>query len=419
MNALIKSAAAEIEQPVSSSTALVVLDKKSIPTIIDADKDGLLSALSAKIRAHKPDASTVKGRDAIRSLAYEVRTTKTAVVKLSNGLTEDWRKKTALVVAERKVFEENMDNLSDEVRQPLTEYENAEKDRAAGHEKALAAICEAPGFYAAGRNTAADLTLRLQALADTPYRDWQEFGERAAELLASEISQANAALAVALKSEADAAELAQLRAEAEERRRQEAEREAAREKARVEAEAAERARLAAEAEAHRLIAEEKQRLAQAEQAALAEVERAEQQRVEAEHRAAQAERDLAEAKLQAERDAAEREARAAREASARALEAELLAEQQAERAERARIEAETKADIEQKAAVKAERDRAAKEKAEQNEADAKRAANIAHCRKINNKAVADFVSVGLAEDVARAVVTAIARGAIAAVSIKY
>lgn len=149
---------------------------------------------------------------------------------------------------------------------------------------------------------------------------------------------------------------------------------------------------------------------------------AEQARIEAEQ-AAQREREAAakrEADLQAAKEKAEADAKAAKERAEReAREAKERAERQAQEArEKAEREKQAAIEAEQRKAREAEAARLAEEKRIADEAAA-RAADVAHRKSVNNKALADLIAVGLTEEQARAVITAIAKGEVTAIRITY
>jgi len=149
---------------------------------------------------------------------------------------------------------------------------------------------------------------------------------------------------------------------------------------------------------------------------------AEQACIEAEQ-AAQRERDAAakrEADLKAAKEKAEADAKAAQERAEReAREAQERAERQAQEArERAEREKQAAIEAEQRKAREAEAARLAEEKRIADEAAA-RAADVAHRKAVNNKALADLVAVGLTEEMARTAITAIAKGEVTAIRITY
>lgn len=371
----------------SETTELAVIETRAlVPTQVFAPGGvlALVSKLEADARAVKGDISTPQGRAAIKSLAYKIARSKTALDEMGKKLTDDARAQIEAVNVDRRLVRERLDALADEVRAPLTAWENEEKARVAGHEAALAAMVAPPGYGTV--ETAAEIAERIAYLRAYPPRDWREFSARAADTLAAEIDRIEVLHGAAVKREAEQAELARLRAEAEERARHEAARLQAEREARIAAEAAEAAR----AQAERQAAAERARI---ERAAAAAAEQA-----------------------RAEQLAAERKAREAEQAAARA-EAERKAA--AERAEAARTAAAAQAERDKAAAVLAERERIATEAAEAERAAAARAADREHKAGIHRDVLADLKGCGLAEDLAKVVVSSIVRGEVRHVRIAY
>jgi colicin import membrane protein len=400
-----------MNQGAVETTELAVVPAAMLPTILANDTDDILGKIARKVAAFRPDVSTKRGRDEMRSLAAEIRSSKASLIRIGKGLTEDWRKSVKAVNEECSVIEERMDALYDRVRQQLTDFENAEKARIAGHEDALARRLALTSFEMA--DPPSDLIReRLKEAEAEHVRDWQEFRERASDQRVGIIDNLTSMLAAAVRREADAAELAARRAADEERERQEIVRQQAEREARIAAEAAEAAkreaeRVAAEqaAEAARKAAAEQERI-RAEAAAAAK--KAEEERVagerrerEAQERAEAAERARVAAEAKAKVDAAE----AARRAGADRVEAERLAEIKAERERIAAVESERKRAADAKAAEEAERK--------------KREANKAHKAKINREALAALILCGLTEQQGVAVVTALAKAEIPHCRIEY
>lgn len=321
--------------------------------------DDVINKIKAEVSSVVADISTDAGRKAIASTAYKIARSKTALDKMGKDLGESHHKAWKAITTERSRIATELDALKDEFRKPLTDWENAEKDRVAGHETALAAIPEEMGYGQS--ETAAELKTRLDYLTNYPARDWQEFAARFTEAMGGEIARTERLFAAAMKREAEAAELARLRQEQIERDQRERDERIARE-------AAERAKLAAE------------RAAREEAAKVAAVAENERLRVERE-------------KVVAER--------AAREAVARAEQAAVRAREDAEAAiqnERLRVERETAA--------------AAREAARR-EGDKK------HRAAINNAARDALVAAGLTAEQATVAVTAIAKGEVPSVKISY
>jgi colicin import membrane protein len=271
------------------------------PSVIFTDSE-LVSALfdevRAEIEAHTPNVETDIGRKAVASLAYGIAKRKTALDAAGKELNEEHRAAINRVDAIRRQVRDGLDALKDEARQPLTEWEDAEKAK----EEQLKAV------YALFRE------------ARLPSNDGQRLAELKSAIndldidaeLDAERSQALTSIEGNLdrlrQEEADRAELEKLRAE------------------RAEAERLEQERLAKEA-AEKAEAE---RLANAEKAA---AERAAQE----ERCKAQEAINKAEAEVKALRDEAEKAAkkqeRIAREEAAR----------QADRDHRSKIMAAAKA----------------------------------------------------------------------------
>ena len=244
--------------------------------------------VKAEVSAHVPDVSTEKGRKEIASLAYKVTRSKTAIDAAGKKLNEEARAQIGKVDAQRRKIRDELDALAAEVRQPLTDYEEAEKKRLAQVEYTLDTFREVVANVSIedGSNFIADRLARVE----TEELDPEIFRDRLQEARvakASAIDTLSKHLARAKQHEADQAELARLRAEQEERER--AEREAAE-----------------KAEADRLEQERRERKAaelKAREEAAAECARQEEQRK------AREAIEAAEAEAKAVREKAEREER--------------------------------------------------------------------------------------------------------------
>lgn len=224
-----------------------------------------------------PDLSTAKGRARIASLAAQVSRSKTAVEKPGRDYLKRLKEQPKVVEAELRRFVTECDQLRDEVRRPLTEWEDAEKARAEALQqrlvdlRALAEVIDAAGNYL----PSADIQRRIQEAKSVVLDDsWQERAAEAGVAKDSTIQQLEASLVVAQKREHEAAELESLRKEAEEKARLERE-EAIRREAAEQAtrDAEEKAKAEIDAAARREASEK------------ARAEEAERQRIETEKRA--------------------------------------------------------------------------------------------------------------------------------------
>lgn len=98
----------------------------------------VLDKIKSEVRSTVIDATTDKGRKEIASLAHKVSKAKVAMDEMGKSLTEEQRELINRVNEERRIIREELDSLRDEVRKPLTDYENREKERVAGHESRIA-----------------------------------------------------------------------------------------------------------------------------------------------------------------------------------------------------------------------------------------------------------------------------------------
>lgn len=301
-----------------------------------------------------------KERDALKSYAYNLARTKTTVDNYGKELVSGIKAQAAVIDADRKFWRDNMDLLQEEIRKPLTDFENAEKARIKRLEDEVAVI-KMPANLC-GEWDAASIKDAIQTLENKVIdSSFEEFEQEAKLAKFETLEKLRTALVAREKYEAEQAELERLRKEQLEREQRERDE-------RIAKEAADRARIEAEAKA------------------LAEQRRVEREKQDAQEKA---ERE--------KREAAEREARLIAEKE----EAELRA-QQAAVMERQRIE----------------REQAAKEEAER-KAEEARLANVEHMRSINQEILNKLCAIGLDEDQAKVVITAIARNQIPNVSIKY
>lgn len=216
----------------SASTDLIV-SLPAVPNVAtftdEAEFDKLYHAILQKVKEHVPDTSTKKGRDEIKSLAHKIAKTKVALDKQGLALTGEWRENTKKVNVTRTKIEDRLEALQTTVRKPLTEWENADNARIAKHQAGLDALLAL--ITTPLGQPSADLKRALAVVEDTLVdASWEEFEDRAAIAKQDATAALTRLIAVAEKQEADAAELAALRAAQAERDRQDAERRATEEK---------------------------------------------------------------------------------------------------------------------------------------------------------------------------------------------
>lgn len=353
------------------STDLIV----SLPTVMTAayftdetEIDKIVASVKAVTDAHVPDLSTATGRAKTKSVAFKVSQTKAEIIRQGKKLTEEAIKLQRSVNASCNVIEKRFDAIRDEVKRPVTDWEDEDKARCEKHEEAVKSLLAYVTMSA--DHPSGDLKDMRDAVEAVVVDDaWDEFQDRASLAKIDALAALDRLISVAERREADAAELEQLRA--------------------------------AQAERDRLDA---QRRAD-EEAAAAEAKRIEDERLAEDKRKADIAAAAAEAAAKAERDAAQRIAdaeRAAEEAQKRADDEIAAAAAEAERkvaADRKRISDEQEA-----------------EAAEQRRRDADRD----HRKKVNNSIITALVECsGIADEQAMSIVIALVKGTIPNVTLKY
>ncbi|HHS9967649.1 TPA: hypothetical protein ACTW6G_002927 [Raoultella ornithinolytica] len=365
-----------------------------------------------------PDLSTAKGRARIASLAAQVSRSKTAVEKPGRDYLKRLKEQPKVVEAELRRFVTECDQMRDEVRRPLTEWEDAEKARTEALQqrlvglRALADVIDATGNYL----PSADIQTRIQEAKSVMLDDsWQERAAEAGVAKDSTIQQLEASLAVAQKREHEAAELERLRKEAEEKSRLEREET-------IRREAADQARRDTE--------EQVQRERQQHQDALSEISGIQQQVIIAQSGRLGVRHGgtikcikdtLAETEAWPIDDRFGSLISAAENAKQQAIQQIKQLLVSAETIERQRAEAQKAQEESDRIRREAEEKESARLAEFKRIADeeARRAADVEHRRSINAAAVQALIDQGIPDDWAKACVVAIARGKVPATSIKY
>jgi colicin import membrane protein len=348
------------------STDLAVVETNPVALVTDKQQfDNFYTSIRAAVMAHVPDLTTKTGRDAVKSLAFKVVKSKTALDEAGKRLTEEARDQIAKVDAARRDIRTRLDALRDEVRAPLDAWEAEEAARLQEIEHAFDTLHRL--MVVRAEDTADLLSSRVETLGawSFPAEIFRDKKPEILELHALVTVTLGEALARLRQEEADRAEFAALRAAN-----------------------AERVRLAEEAAA------EQQRIADAQ---AAEADRLEREKAEAERKAEEAaeqarrvEAARAEAGAHAAADAKRREAEHAAAIKAAVIEGERKAKAAA--AEAARLEKEAA-------------DRAARDKANR-------------AQKIGGAEDA-LVALGLTKAVAHKIVLAIVAETVPNVSLRF
>lgn len=366
-------------------TDLIILENITAENLFsEKGKDWVVSTIKEKIKGIDLDVSTPKGRKEIASLAHKVAQSKTAIDKKRLDVVAEWKEKAKKIDAGGKLIRDALDELKAEVRKPLTDFENAEKQRISEREGRISDMLSLRNQPISTIEIAKTYKIDL----DKSFKnfDFMEFSERAEKEYKATITYIDSnieRITEIARQKAELEELERKRAVEAQKTHEERLKREAEEKARKEAEAK------AEAEKQAILAAEEEKR----QEELRKI-REEQQAIE-------------NARIQKEREAQAK------------LDAERL---ERERAEKERLNAERKKREEVERQLRIAEEKRQKEEVERQlieQERLKREADHAHKKSINNAACADLVKTGLSEEQAKAVVIAIVKNNISNISISY
>lgn len=366
------------ESAVISSQELIVWEKMDPAKLFkEGGLDSVLEEIDEKARSIILGGVEIqKDRDNIRAIAAKVSRSKTAVEKIGKIFTEPLRKAVKEANTERDRGVSFLQNLQDDIRKPLTEWEAAEDEKKALVEYAIESLSACAAFddepdtgHIQKRLDRLELqysNLKWAGLSEAEEEKYKTRAEYSYDRAKTHLTER---FLSRTKYESDQKELAELR-----------EKQAAQEKkdeeGRIRQEAADKATKEADEKAR--------------------IERESSEKAAADKLAAEQEKTR-----RAEQD--KKDAKAA-----------------VKKAEDDRIAAEKKAEKDTAAAVQAEKDRVAAEKQREREEAEKREDDKKHRRKINGVAIDGLVlECKLSGADAESVIEAIADGRIKHVTIAY
>lgn len=171
----------------------------------DSNKgDELLATIEAELAKQNPDTSSEKGRKAIASFAYRIARTKTAIDDAGAEKVKD-------INATRKRMAAKLDELRDRARQPLTEWEEADKKRLAECNEVIEFLRTSARVSLTAKSV--DVTAKLvevQSVTIDPDR-FRELTQLATDLRTSAIDELKTAIETLQTREREAEELARLK----------------------------------------------------------------------------------------------------------------------------------------------------------------------------------------------------------------
>jgi len=176
---------------------LIPIQNPDLPTLFaPGGLDKILEKVEQDALSLVPDVGSEKGRKEIASRAHRVARSKTYLDGLGKDLVSDLRDRVASVDSVRKAMRKRLDDLKQKVRQPLDEWETAEKARKAAIERRISSILE-PLTGSADQIEAELGELEAFIIDDS----FQEFKERAQLSLDAAIARGHQALKQARISE--------------------------------------------------------------------------------------------------------------------------------------------------------------------------------------------------------------------------
>ena len=281
------------------------------PAIYDDNKiEQTLADIKDRASSFVSDISTKTGRKETASFAMKIAKCKTAIDGIGKDRVSDAKAAIKIIDNQRKLVRDTLDELKEQVRKPLTEYENAEKMRVERLNNGVNAIRDVGDKFLIewGSFALEELQEQILILDDKDDGTWQEFNDAAVKAIKDSKEKIDQAITKRMAYDAEQAELEKLRKEAAERAQKERDgriRKEAEEKAKQEAE------IKAKREAEKVEAE-KLRIIQEKEESERKAKEAEQRAQEAEVRA---KREAEEAVTrERERVAAEGKAKAAAQA---------------------------------------------------------------------------------------------------------
>jgi hypothetical protein len=200
----------------ASENAIALVEQSDITTAYEAnDLDPVLSRIEAEVALHKPDLSTKKGRDAVKSLAYKVARSKTLLDAAGKKLNEDAQAKIDKVNEQRKSARDRLDALRDRVRKPVEAWEEKEEARKAAHRERLKLFqVDRTGFQMSVAEIRAIISeVQAVSLGET----WEEFQGIATEAQADALTKFGRDLQSATVREDQERQIAEMKSAAAER----------------------------------------------------------------------------------------------------------------------------------------------------------------------------------------------------------
>lgn len=194
--------------------------------------DKIIDDIKSRVSTFNSSIDTPKGRDEIKSFAFQIARVKTGIDNLGKERSAEEKRKAKLVDNERARVWDALESFQNQVRKPLTDWEEAEKARIAEIRQRIGILSGYADIVYYGQANSDYLKAGMDDLAAiNTGEDFDEFSEEATRIKETSIKTLESAIKAAEIREVEALELANLRKEAQEREAKEKEEVARREAA--------------------------------------------------------------------------------------------------------------------------------------------------------------------------------------------
>lgn len=185
---------------------------------VEGGIDNIVKMVKSKADLGPIDISNENDREKVRSMAFKVAKTKNALENMGKEFVDQQKKYLKSIDIKRSLLWEQLDGLQKDIRKPLTDFENTEKNRIQEHQDGMESIRKL--LYFENEPSVEEIESRIKFCHELEKRDFQEYNEQMRSIATGAQERLSEKLAQVIKAEEDAAELERLRAEKAQREEQ-------------------------------------------------------------------------------------------------------------------------------------------------------------------------------------------------------
>lgn len=178
---------------------------------VEGGIDNIVKMVKSKADLGPIDISNENDREKVRSMAFKVAKTKNALENMGKEFVDQQKKYLKSIDIKRSLLWEQLDGLQKDIRKPLTDFENTEKNRIQEHQDGMESIRKL--LYFENEPSVEEIESRIKFCHELEKRDFQEYNEQMRSVATGAQERLSEKLAQVIKAEEDAAELERLRAE--------------------------------------------------------------------------------------------------------------------------------------------------------------------------------------------------------------